>query len=322
MTERGRRGLGILLRLAVTLGALAWVGRQVELGQARALMAQAPVWAFVVPVLGMLFNSWLHALRVRLILAASGHPLPLAPVYSAMLKGLFVGLVLPTGGSELVKAGFLGQLCGRVEPALAAMGAARVLELVPWCALLLLALAGGLPAQDPALGAAAAVLAAGFGGVIALAAVGVRWGPGLAARLPGRLGRAAHAVAAAAARLPASPSTLGWALGLAVPFILVNIFVVYVTCLAYGLQIRYIELLTVVPVADGLISLPVTISGVGVREGVMARALAPYGAAPTLAVAIALTRWTGELGRAALGGVLLWVDRGAGRGPPPTRPPG
>lgn len=65
-----------------------------------------------------------------------------------------------------------------------------------------------------------------------------------------------------------------------------------------------------------------TISGVGVREGVMARALAPYGAAPTLAVAIALTRWTGELGRAALGGVLLWVDRGAGRGPPPTRPPG
>jgi hypothetical protein len=53
--------------------------------------------------------------------------------------------------------------------------------------------------------------------------------------------------------------------------------------------------------------LPVTLSGVGVREGVFVHALARFGATEELAVAIALTRWTGELGRAAVGGLMaLW----------------
>lgn len=315
LNNRFKRLVGALIRLGLTAVALGWVSQQIRWGEAADIMAQAPWWAFAAPVGLMLVNSWLHALRVRLLLRASGHPIGQAQALGAMLKGLFLGLVLPTGGSEIAKVGFLARLTGRVEPALAAMGVARVQELLPWGVLLVLGLGRGLWAQDPALGLAAAVCAAGFFGVAGLGAVAVLWGHRVGERLPGRLGSFARAAADAVARMPDDRPAVWWALGLSVPFALINALSVWVVCQGYALNVGYGEVLKVIPAADALISLPVTVSGVGVREGVMARALAPYGATPTLAVAIALTRWAGELGRAAIGAVLFVLDRG---GPRPT----
>ena len=99
----------------------------------------------------------------------------------------------------------------------------------------------------------------------------------------------------------------GRALLASFPYAFINCLNVWLIGLAFGLSWRYDDVLGLIPAADALISLPVTLSGVGVREGVFVHALARFGATEELAVAIALTRWTGELGRAAVGGLIALV---------------
>ena len=59
--------------------------------------------------------------------------------------------------------------------------------------------------------------------------------------------------------------------------------------------------------ADTVIALPVTINGIGLRESTFEILLAPLSVGGELAVAVALTRWVGELQRAAVGGILFLI---------------
>ena len=311
--SRGRRLLGLAVRLGLTGLAVWLLLRQVDPREALSRVGDAPGWVLAVPALLLLFNSGIHALRLRILMGAAGPMPPLHRFHAAMLKASFFGLVLPTGGTELAKLGFLRPLVGRTDLPVAALLLARLLELLPWTALLLFGLAWGLPAHDPLLAGVAAVFAGIFIAVMALAVVAVRSGGRLAAILPGALGRFTHDIVAAFEQVRRQPQRLVSAGLLAVPFALINGFVVWVLVRAYALGMSYPDVLAVIPAADTLISLPVTVSGIGVREGVFVHVLAPWGADEATAVAVAVLRWTGELGRAAVGG-LLFVAAGGRAG--------
>ena len=84
--------------------------------------------------------------------------------------------------------------------------------------------------------------------------------------------------------------------------------------LAADTPISFATVLGLVPAADVLIWLPISISGVGVRESVFALALEPWGILAPSAVAIGIVRWTGELARGAIGCMLMALGEGrAGR---------
>lgn len=304
-TWRGR-----LLRLAITAAVAGWVWRQVAAGDVVTLLASTPWWAFVVPTALMLLNAFIHAIRVRLLLRAAGVEAAVWPLYGALLRASFLGLVLPTGGSEVAKVATVGRLIGRSEAALAALLAARLLELVPWTALLLLGLWAGVAERDPLLGAAAIGFSAAFSAAVAVAVVGVWRGPVVVGRLPGRVGRFARRSAEALVAVGRRPRLVGLALLLAVPFALINNVAIWAALRGSGVEALGLgEVLCLFPVADTLIALPVTISGIGVREGVFVRALAPWGVGEAQAVTAGLVRWVGELGRAAVGGVWLTASR-------------
>ena len=137
----------------------------------------------------------------------------------------------------------------------------------------------------------------------------VRRGSRLAGLLPGRVGRFAVDVALAFEQIQ-EPRRVLLAGLLAFPFALVNGLVVYVLTRAYGLGLAYTDVLALIPAADAVISLPITVSGLGLREGMFVHVLAPYGANEATAVAIGVLRWSGELGRAAVGGVLFLLQGG------------
>ncbi|MCB9762620.1 MAG: flippase-like domain-containing protein [Alphaproteobacteria bacterium] len=308
---RPRDAALLLLRVTLTVGALGWALRRVDLSVARTALAEAPLWAFFVPPALMLVNSALHALRTGLLLDALGVRAPPTALLGAMLKGNFAGIVLPGGGAEVAKAGFLARITS-ADAAVVALVTARVLEFVPWALLLLYGLAWGLAAWDPALGGAAAAFAGAFLAVSGATALGVRWGPTSARRLPGRVGVFGERAASALTRLSHRPARLALVMALALPFKLINGLSVWAVLHAYAVPLPYADVLAIFPAADALISLPITINGVGVREGVFARALAPLGTPAEVAVAAALTRWCGELGRAAVGGLWFLID-GLGR---------
>ena len=92
---------------------------------------------------------------------------------------------------------------------------------------------------------------------------------------------------------------------LAVPCALINIGVVWGILWGFGAPLDLREVSALLPAADVVIWMPVSISGLGVREGLFAYFLAPRGLSAGAAVAVGLTRWTGELTRALVGGILF-----------------
>ena len=209
---------------------------------------------------------------------------------------------------------WLTRVTGDGGAVVAAVVGVRVLELLPWAGLLLFGLSQGLLTRDPLIGSSAVIFSVVFLGVVVLSAVGVRSGPGIARRIPGRPGRFIERCAHALQRVLVRPGLVLAVFLLAVPFALINCLSIWVALQGHGIALSYVEVLALFPAADTIISLPVTISGVGVREGVFVHALAPWGVGESLAVAASLTRWTGDLGRAAVGGALFVI-----RDPKPAR---
>ena len=269
------------------------------------------VWA-AVPAL-FLLNSVVYTGRVVVLLQDAP---PLLGSLRAVLMANFVGLALPTGGGEAAKVVTLGQVFGGADRALGAVVVSRLIELGVWGALVVWAGLGVLPGRHDSFVAPA--LAVGFG-FVALAALGLGVVPvpeALLARLPGRAGAFVARSAAAVQRLRSRPRAVLASLALALVFAGVNGVAAWVVLHAYGLDLSYVDVVGLVPAMDVLISLPISVSGVGVRESVFVTTLAAWGALPAAAVAMALTRWWGHLSRGLVGGVLFAVTGGAGSAGP------
>lgn len=322
-----RRLAATLLRVGLTLAALVWLSRQVDLRLAGQALAQAPLWALLVPAGLLLLNSGVHALRVGVLLRAAGAPAPLAGTWVALVQGSAMGMVLPSGGAEVAKAALVGRLCGAPAAAVAAILVARVLELVPWTLLLWWGLAWGLWAHDRLVAGAALLFSLAFSVVLLLSALLVRRadrrGPALvlavAARLPAPLRGFAGRLRQAMSLLGHDRGALLRAGLLTLPFSLLNCLVAWTVLRGHGVSVSYLDALAVIPAVDTLISLPVTIGGLGLREGLMVGLLAPWGVDEARAVAVGLSRWAAELGRAAVGALLLLAGAGGWRGGRPVR---
>lgn len=297
------------------MGALAWVASTVDLRQAARALAAAPPWVFLAPAGLLLLNSGIHALRLRVLLRAAGVRAPLSGTWAALVRASALGLALPTGGAEVAKAALVGRLCGAPAPAVAAILVARLLELVPWTLLLWWGLAWGLWAHDRLVAWAALAFSVGFSAVLAGSALLARrdprpWPPlarAFARRLPPGLQAFGGRLRQALALLGHDRGALLRSGLLTVPFSLVNCLVAWLILRGHGVAASYLDAMAVIPAVDTLIALPITIGGVGVREGLMVGLLAPWGVDEARAVAIGLSRWAAELGRAGVGALLLLV---------------
>ena len=292
-----------VVRVVLALGIFSFVVTRADPGAALAHLRAAPWWALVVPSVLLLANSCLHAVRLRLLLPA---PRPSWwAVLRCVLLGNFIGLALPTGGGEAAKVVALSRHTGSMTSALGPLGASRVMELGPWGLLVWWGAVAVLPGHVPAFVPFAWLSGAAMLGVLLVAGAAMRWpGPALA-WLPAPISRRLFRLA----EVHANARDIAACALLAVPFALVNCGVIYVILRAYGVPLTYLEVMGVIPTIDIIISLPITVSGLGVREGMFVVALAGWGVDPAVAVAVSFTRWTAELFRSGLGG-LWWARSG------------
>ncbi len=314
MDRRRRRWLGPAIRGGLTLLAVTWIARRVDPGRALDDLLAAPGWVFAVPATLLMGNAALHAVRLTVLLRGIGVPARVRDALSALLQGQFAGLVLPRGGGDVVKAAWLSRATGRLDAVLAALLVTRLLEIVPWLALLVYGLGWGLRGRYPLLATSAATFTALFAVALVVALGAARFGEAVAGRLP--FGRdAAVRVAAAVRQVGRAPRAVLVAGLLTLPVAAANVTSVWLVLRGYGVPMGIAEAAAVVPAADTVISLPVTVAGLGLREGVFVTFLEPWGVPESRAIAAAFTRWTGELARAAVGGVLFAVS---GRLRPPA----
>ncbi|MEM7693267.1 MAG: lysylphosphatidylglycerol synthase transmembrane domain-containing protein [Pseudomonadota bacterium] len=107
--------------------------------------------------------------------------------------------------------------------------------------------------------------------------------------LPGRVGRALHAFAGAAAHALAAPAVVWRQIGLSLATALCNVLAFAFCAFAVGADLSLLAALTVVPMILFAMVVPLTVSGWGVREGAAAALfpLAGASAAEGLAASVA-----------------------------------
>jgi hypothetical protein len=295
VAQRLLRWLG---RAAISAAVLAWLLWQIEWSPLVEVVSQVELgWCGV--ALGVLFSAQvLSSYRWQILARALGFEDRLRTFLRLYLVGMFFNLFLPTSvGGDVVKAWLLAGGKGRRWRAMVTVLSERFSGLL---ALLLIAALATLPSFTllppwmillawGALGGAA-------GGMVAL--------PLLAGRSE-RLRLVAEGVGVYRGHLKR------WliAFGLSLLVQALSIAQVALLGVALGLDLPLQAYAVVVPMVSLLTMLPVSVNGVGVREGSMVLMLGVWGLAPEGAVALGLLWFAVQATVGFLGGAVYTLGR-------------
>lgn len=304
-----------LLRAAMSallLGYLLW---RTDLGAIwTTVRAADPLWlavAFALHVPGYLIS----AVRWRLLLLAQKIQVPLQLLLASYLVGTFFNQLLPTTvGGDVVRVYDTAKYSQAPEASFLAVVVERLTGVL---ALAILAFFGLLWSVQrvAGIGLIWVVLAMI---VVTVAPLWVVWSP----RLSGPLLRVARRTAGGGrlrglvGRIEQALSLFGGAKGvlagvMALAFVLqLNVVVhFYLIARALDLTLPFSFFFLVVPVATFILMLPVSINGIGVREGVYALFFSEFGVPVAGAIAFAWLGFGMVLVYGALGGVLYAFRR-------------
>jgi uncharacterized membrane protein YbhN (UPF0104 family) len=295
-----------ILRLAIAAAILVYLFGSVPASQVRAVLGRADL-AWVAAALGLgLLTQVLVAMRLRIFTNAYALSLTTFDVFEINLATRFYGLFLPGGGATAtaVRVVKLARLKKDHAGAIASIGLDRVVATLAMCCV---GLAFGLVTARPGqsawlliMGIAALGLAAPFGWLL-----GPRSRSGALAK---RLGfgdrfQPIRRIADAMLRIPRNDwgRILGWSLLAQLLGTLEYLALARSLDLALGFAalgwIRAVMLLATL--------VPITISGLGLREGAAVLVLPAYGVGPDAALAFSLLVFAeGHLALGLAGGLL------------------
>lgn len=299
-----RRRVWKLTRPIVGAGLLAFLLHLVDFSRVLSVVREAdwPLLALALPFL--LLNPLLSAARLKLLTDVQGMSLNLRQVVVVNLVSRFYGLVLPGRvGGGAVRWYRLVKLEDRKLAVLGAILASRVLHLLGLCGLGLVFLAWDRPdvAGVAAVGAPVLLLGGALVGVL-LFFLGselprlLRWFPRV-----GRL-RGLGETLKRFRRLSAREASL--VAGLSLAENLSATVIIYLSALALGIALPFTTLGWVRAVVQLVALAPVSLSGLGVREGGLLIALEPYGVTGSAAVALGLVVFAGTLLVGLIGGLV------------------
>jgi len=298
-----RRWLVLTLKLAVTVGLLAWLASEVDLGEVRDRLAAVGIPAALAAamVLAMLIPA--TAARWGVVQHAIAAPLPGAALLRLTLVGLFFNQVLPAPiGGDAMRV----WAAARAGLPLGKATAGVLLERLWGLATLLLFAAPVwpwlLPATTPRLALAAASTVAALSGLVGLLVV-LRLAPAAFAR---RLPKPVLAVMDDARSTAWPPGRVLAILLWSLAGHIASMGAMATLAAAMGLPLGPAAIVVVVPVALLAMAVPASVAGWGVREGALVAALAGFGipAADALSLSIAFGLILLLL---ALPGAVLWT---------------
>lgn len=307
-----RRWILLGIKVAVTLSLLGWLVRQMLLRDGvDALIESAsgldPAW--VAAAIALHFGAvTAGVLRWRTLLLARGVEQPLGVLFRSFLIGRFVGAFTPsTTGLDGYRLWDIGRRTGDYATSGAVILVEKLVGLVGMATVCLCLLPFGLAER---LGLGGVLVAVGMASV-ALVGLFVLSSPARAARLaklaPGPLrGRATKLAEALAGGLRLGSTVRALALGIGSHAFLSATFAA--SGLALGVEVAPLTLLAVGNAIVIAVLLPISIGGVGVREGAAVALLVAAGSgavSTTEAVMLALVGYLTGQAPALLGGTLL-----------------
>lgn len=308
----GARRSGRLWKVAVSLALLGILVWTQDLSGIWSIMRRAsPAW-LAAATLAMFAEQTMTAATWALLLRARGLQVGVGQVIHIFYLSFFLGTWLPSStGPDFVRAWYLSKEVDGYE----AVGSMLLLRFISLLGLGLfaaggiLALPAGVPPEALAL---ALMLLAGSAGVLT---IGFTEGPrrwvtglleaiGLAGRgrIIGKLHDALHAYRRAPAAL--AQATL---ISLAVQFL--RIVTIYCAGIALGAGVPLLDYLVLVPVTTLITLLPVSLSGLGVREGSFVWFFGRAGMDEATAFGLGLLVFGLSLVLWIVGAMLYWRER-------------
>lgn len=293
------------LRIAASITFLAMLLSRVRLSTlVPKTQVSATAW-YVALGLGITFGGIvLSAWRWQRVLTVLGTRAPIADLLAHSLAGQFVGNVLPsTIGGDILRVNRLTATTGSSATSFASV----VLErLTGWLVLPGLALAGLL--LQPSLlrlgNASRVALLVAVGTLLLLALVlTAAANHRLAGRFANRDGwtRFIGAVHLGVDGLRRDPRTAAQVLGVATVYQLSVVLAAFCASQALGLHLSPTTMLAFVPIVAILQVLPISFSGLGVRESALVLFLGPLGVSTSQAIALGLMLYAMTLVTSLLG---------------------
>jgi uncharacterized membrane protein YbhN (UPF0104 family) len=286
-----------ILRPVVSVSLLGWVAWHTDWARVAEAFARLQVGWWLAAVLVLVGTQVVSALRWGMLAAPLGFAQPLRRMAGFYFIGMFFNLVLPTSvGGDVVRAWYLAGRPGRRLAAFVSVLLDRLSGL-----LVLLALAGLGVALSPLElppwihGCVGGALACIVGGLACLP---------LVARLPLGVGRTARDVLAALAAVR-SPRLVVLTTLLSLAVQVANVAIVWLIGEALGAPVPFTYYWVLVPMVTLLTLLPISVNGMGVREGAMVLFLAPVGVGRETALALAFL-WFAVFATVSLSGGLVY----------------
>ena len=313
----GRAWVGWLVRLAISALVLTVIFRLVPVEDVWREARELPPALWIGGLVAFLVGHAVSAAKWRLLI---GQGVSYAEAFRAHLAGLAANLCLPSvAGGDVVRAGLVYR--SAKDPARLAAGsvADRILDTI---GLGLIAVIGGLAAfgiggsGGPNL---AIVLGALIGGVAATVIAVMFANRILSHRaFEGRLGRMIRSVAAAITGLAREPGRLAACLILSMAIQTVFICINIAFAEAAHLQLPPAAWFFAWASAKIIAIAPISLGGLGVREGSTAILLQPFGADPARVIAVGLIWQTVLYASGLIGLIVQAAWRPSSRTAPPS----
>lgn len=309
-----RRWPGFVLRAAGTAAILGFLLSRLDVSAVGSAMLRTGLllWMGTSAMQGLLHV--LAALKWQRLLNACGLSVSRRDAVRAHFAGLFANTILPSIiGGDAVRLGLVVRDGSRLTAAATAGAADRTTDVV---ALILVSTIGGLfvTVETAALRILFYATSALLVGIVVGVTV-IRWLD--ATRLPPRPAKAVVGLQLAlkdlSARKSAVAQALVVALGMQSCLAAQNVFL----GAAIGIDVPAAAWFVAWPVAKLVALTPVSLGGLGLREGAIVALLLPFGVDPDLAMAEALVWYTLMLSLGLMGGALSWW---MGRTRPPPTP--
>lgn len=318
---KGRKGA--LLRLTVSsvlLGVLLW---QVGIGELAREAAQADPPYLLLGLLLTLVTIVVRAYRWHVLLQSSHVPVPLGRAISFTFIGLFFSNFLPTTvGGDVAKTYALARYQQKAAGALASVVVDRLVGIYALLAVAAVSLALGGDRLDPSAAVTVGVVILGVGLVAVLVS---------SPRVMGLL-------RAPLARLERFPlvgkllefhdwfthyhgrhDLLVWMFLISLPFYGLMILSHYVVALALDLDLPFVLFAVVVPMVSLAAMLPISIGGLGIREGGFAFFFVPLGVPLSSALLLSLIPFLYRILSSLPGALFYALGHAEGAGEPPRR---
>jgi uncharacterized protein (TIRG00374 family) len=308
-----KRVLNVGLKLLVSLGLTAYLIWRIDLGAMRQTFGQMSSWFFAAAVLFFVASNALGSFQWYLLLRAQKLSVSFRQALIFYFVGVFFNNVLLGNiGGDALRIYDIKRLTGQGSGGVAATVVDRFIGLLSTCCLALLAYPLIAAVERAWL---VSVLVSVWLGLLLILAMGLSRRLGglledlLGRFLPARLGELVGKLRQSIVvyRHQGGLLLVVWLISLVVQF--ARILVYWCAGLALGMEPGLIYFICFQPVAAILAALPISIGGLGVREGTLVGLFGGVGIARNVAFAMSLLGYAAGILASLVGGVAFVLRR-------------